>query len=45
VSDVSLGEPKDVNGKIVLSGKFLVTAFMFVDPSKKGAGAPAGSPR
>jgi len=43
VSEVSLGEPKDVNGKIVLSGKFLVTAFMFVDPAK--AGAKPGSPR
>jgi type IV pilus assembly protein PilO len=43
VSDVSLGDPKDVNGKIVLSGKFLVTAFMFVDPAKPGAAA--GSPR
>ena len=43
VSELSLGDPKDVNGKIVLSGKFLVTAFMFVDPAK--AGAKPGSPR
>jgi type IV pilus assembly protein PilO len=43
VSEVSLGDPKDVNGKVVLNGKFLVTAFMFVNPSAK-AGAP-GSPR
>ena len=43
VSELSLGDPKDVSGKVVLSGKFLVTAFMFVDPAKK-AGAP-GSPR
>ena len=43
VSEVSLGEPKDVNGKIVLSGKFLVTAYMFVDPAK--AGAKPGSPK
>ena len=42
VSDVSLSEPKDVNGKVILNGKFLVTAFMFVNPTK----APApGSPR
>ena len=42
VSDVSLSDPKDVNGKVVLNGKFLVTAFMFVNPTK--AAAP-GSPR
>ena len=39
VSDVVLSDPKDVGGKVMLSGKFLVTAFMFVDPSKA---APAG---
>jgi type IV pilus assembly protein PilO len=44
VSEVNLGTPKDVNGKIMLSGKFLVTAFMFVDPARAGA-QPAGSPR
>ncbi len=47
VSEVSLDSPKDVNGKIMLNGKFLVTAFMFVDAAKqasKGAAArPAGS--
>jgi type IV pilus assembly protein PilO len=43
VSDVSLGDPKDVGGKVVLSGKFLVTAFMFVDPAK--AAPKPGSPR
>jgi type IV pilus assembly protein PilO len=44
VSDVLLDSPKDVNGKVVLNGKFLVTAFMFVDPSKPGgrAASPAG---
>lgn len=43
VSEVSLGDPKDVNGKVVLNGKFLVTAFMFVDPAKPGgAAAPGG---
>jgi type IV pilus assembly protein PilO len=42
VSEVVLDSPKDVNGKMILSGKFLVTAFMFVDPSK--AGKP-GSPK
>ncbi len=46
VSDVGLSEPKDVNGKIILSGKFLVTAFMFVEPTKpaSGAAARAGTP-
>ena len=37
VSEVSLDQPKDVNGKIILNGKFLVTAFMFVE-AKKAAG-------
>jgi type IV pilus assembly protein PilO len=41
VSDISLDSPKDVNGKVVLGGKFLVTAFMFVDPAKAAAAAPA----
>jgi type IV pilus assembly protein PilO len=50
VSDVQLDAPKDVNGKVILNGRFLVTAFMFVDPTKAGgrpgggAAAP-GSPR
>jgi type IV pilus assembly protein PilO len=38
VSEVALESPKDVNGKIILSGKFLVTAFMFVDPAKTAGG-------
>ncbi|HET8539362.1 MAG TPA: type 4a pilus biogenesis protein PilO [Anaeromyxobacter sp.] len=43
VSEVVLDSPRDVNGKVMLNGKFLVTAFMFVDPAKQGAGArPAG---
>jgi type IV pilus assembly protein PilO len=47
VSEVSLADPKDVNGKVVLNGKFLVTAFMFVDPNKPGGGKPAagGAPQ
>jgi type IV pilus assembly protein PilO len=45
VSDVALSDPKDVNGKVILSGKFLVTAFMFVDPTKAAGAPPAGSPR
>jgi type IV pilus assembly protein PilO len=43
VSEVSLDTPKDVNGKVILSGKFLVTAFMFVDTTR--AAKPAGSPK
>jgi type IV pilus assembly protein PilO len=53
VSEMALDQPKDVNGKIILNGKFLVTAFMFVDPSKAppaaakpaagGAARPAGA--
>jgi type IV pilus assembly protein PilO len=41
VSDVVLDSPKDVNGKVILNGKFLVTAFMFVDPAKAAAAAAA----
>jgi type IV pilus assembly protein PilO len=44
VSEVILDSPKDVNGKVILNGKFLVTAFMFVDPAKAAA-KPAGSPK
>ena len=46
VSELQLDNPKDVNGKVILNGKFLVTAFMFVDPSKPGGrAATPGSPR
>jgi len=38
VSNVTLDTPKDVNGKVVLSAKFLATTFMFVD-AKGAAGA------
>jgi type IV pilus assembly protein PilO len=41
VSEVALSEPKDSGGKMILTGKFLVTAFMFVDPVKAGTGAAA----
>ena len=39
VSELVLDSPKDVNGKVILNGKFLVTAFMFVDPAKPGGRA------
>ena len=46
VSEITLDTPKDVKGKVVVSAKFLVTTFMFVDPkaaqdaksAKKGGG-------
>src|SRR5512133_2908287 len=44
VSDVQLDSPKDVNGKVILNGKFLVTAFMFVDPAKPTGRAAGGAP-
>ncbi len=44
VSEMALSDPKDVGGKVILSGKFLVTAFMFVDPAKAGAGKPGAAP-
>ncbi len=38
VSDIVLDNPKDVNGKVVLAGKFLATTFMFVSAgAEKGA--------
>jgi type IV pilus assembly protein PilO len=46
VSDVALDGAKDVNGKIILNGKFLVTAFMFVDAATAAAKAgPAAGAR
>ena len=36
VSELGFDGAKDVNGKVVLSGKFLATTFMFVDPAKAG---------
>jgi type IV pilus assembly protein PilO len=32
VSEIVLDQPKDVKGKVVVSAKFLLTTFMFVDP-------------
>jgi type IV pilus assembly protein PilO len=34
VSDIALDNPKDVNGKMIVNAKFLVTTFMFVDSAK-----------
>jgi type IV pilus assembly protein PilO len=38
VSDIALDNPKDVNGKMIVNAKFLVTTFMFVDASKPAQG-------
>lgn len=43
VTNITLDSPKDVGGKVILQAKFLVTAFMFVDPKK--AAKPAGGAR
>jgi type IV pilus assembly protein PilO len=37
INNISLDSPKDAGGKVTLTGKFLVTTFMFVQPK-----APAG---
>ena len=42
VNNITLDSPKDVGGKVILSGKFLVTAFMFVEPKAKAG--PPGQP-
>jgi type IV pilus assembly protein PilO len=39
VSDIQLDGAKDVNGKVVLNAKFLVTAFMFLDEATAAAEA------
>lgn len=38
VSEIQLDNAKDVNGKVVVNGKFLLTTFMFVKPA--GAAGP-----
>ena len=40
VSDIVIDGPKDVSGKVMVNGKFLVTTFMFVKPA--ATPAPAG---
>jgi type IV pilus assembly protein PilO len=39
VSNLSFESPKDSNGKLLLTAKFLATTFMFVDSAKPAAGA------
>jgi type IV pilus assembly protein PilO len=42
VSDITLDRPKDVNGKVVVSARFVATTFMFVD--QKSASGKKGAP-
>lgn len=43
VSNISMDTPKDVNGRVVVSAKFLATAFMFLDAKDAAGGKKAGS--
>ncbi len=36
VNNITMEQPKDVNGKVLVQAKFLATTFMFVDPKKAG---------
>ncbi len=42
VNNILLDTPKDAGGKVILSGKFLVTTFMFVQPKPAPGKAGAG---
>ena len=39
VGDISFADARETNGKVILSAKFLVTTFMFVDKGGKQKGA------
>ena len=41
VNNIQLDTPKDTGGKVILSGRFLVTTFMFVQPKAPAAKAGA----
>ena len=45
VNNITLDQPKDVNGKVILNAKFLLTAFMFVEPKGKPVKPAAGGAR
>ncbi len=45
VNNIVMDSPKDVNGKVVVSAKFLATTFMFVDAKKAAAAAPTARAR
>lgn len=38
VNNITLESPKDLSGKVVLTAKFMVTSFMFVETKKAKAG-------
>jgi type IV pilus assembly protein PilO len=40
ISNIDMESPRDVNGKVIVTAKFLVTTFMFIE--RKAAGAPGG---
>jgi type IV pilus assembly protein PilO len=42
VNELTLEQPKDVNGEVVLTAKFVTTAFKFLEPTQGQAAAPAG---
>jgi type IV pilus assembly protein PilO len=44
VNNLALESPKDVNGKVVLTSRFLATTFMFVDPKDAKPAAGAAKP-
>jgi type IV pilus assembly protein PilO len=44
VSGLAFDSPKDQNGKVVLTAKFLATTFMFVDPKDAKPAAGAAKP-
>jgi len=44
VTDITFDQPKDMSGKVILQAKFLVTAFMFLDPKQKAVAAPGARP-
>jgi type IV pilus assembly protein PilO len=44
VSNLSLEQPKDLNGRVVLTSKFLITTFMFLDAKDAKPAAGAAKP-
>jgi type IV pilus assembly protein PilO len=44
VNNLALDSPKDVNGKVVVTSKFLATTFMFVDSKDAKPAAGAAKP-
>jgi len=43
VTNITLEQPKELSGKVTLQARFLVTAFMFVDPKQQKSAKPAGA--